>query len=48
MFGDCLTEPAWHNMDERFSEPTSINVLLLMVMSPIIPSLECHIFGLFL
>jgi len=26
MFGDCLTDPAWHNMDERFSETTSINV----------------------
>jgi c-di-GMP-related signal transduction protein len=26
----------------------SVMVLLLMVMSPIIPSLECHIFGLFL
>ena len=26
----------------------SAGLLLLMVMSPIIPSLECHIFGLFL
>jgi len=32
------------SMASRHKSP----MLLLMVMSPIIPSLECHIFGLFL
>jgi uncharacterized protein YuzE len=37
------------NIRVEFDEEGNIiGMLLLMVMSPIIPSLECHIFGLFL
>jgi len=32
----------------KFHTKKMLMLLLLMVMSPIIPSLECHIFGLFL